>query len=108
MTAAPSVPDQPGRVRLRLPSAYANEAPRLYRTRVILQAVELSSLSSRADTAWDTSVGHICRTIASDASATCSFRDSCMVEIIVVNRLFKYDDALDARPPRTVMCSHGA
>jgi hypothetical protein len=36
MTAAPSVPDQPGR-HAKIADRYANELPRVYRTKVILQ-----------------------------------------------------------------------
>jgi hypothetical protein len=105
MTAAPSAPDLPGRHTLKIAECYANEAPRLYRTKVLLQEVAPIGL---LEDPWDDLPIETRRTFlmrSDECSAKPLWSVCCAMVVIAINRLFKYDDPLDARLPLTVLLS---
>ena len=105
MTAAPSAPGLPGRHPLMIAVRYANEAPRLYRTKVLLQAVELAKHPDDPRLVLHFETRHTFSSGCSECPAKPFKSVCCVVVIIAINRLFKYDDPLDAQLPRTVLVS---
>src|ERR1700692_2500085 len=105
MTAAPSAPGLPGRHPLKIAVCYANEAPRLYRTKVLLQAVELAKHPDGPRVVLPFETRHTFSSGCVECPAKSFESVFFFVVGIAINRLFKYDDPLDAQVPRTVLVS---
>src|SRR4051812_839817 len=103
MTAAPSAPALPGCPTLKIAECYANEAPRVYRTRVLTQGVWSVRFRDTLHVRLLVETRRLFREDGVECRTSAFESVPCAALFIAINHLFKYVDPLDARLPTTVL-----